>query len=104
MTDIWELYHQTGPDGQEWGVKIRPGYIVIGFTREDAEAVVAWQNAAVSRPAGDVLERAKAAVGRLDLPWEYDEYENEIVTHTLQTEYGEYGGDVYQYHEPAVDY
>lgn len=62
MSDKWTLYHQTGPDGQEWGVKIRPGYIVTGFAREDAEAVVARQNAAVSRPAGDVLERARAAI------------------------------------------
>lgn len=60
MSDKWTLYHQTGPDGQEWGVKIRPGYVVTGFTREDAEAVVAWQNASC-RPASDILERAKEA-------------------------------------------
>jgi hypothetical protein len=60
MSEKWELYHQGGPDGLEWGVRVRPGYVLTGFTREDAEAVVARQNAAVSRPAGDILERAKA--------------------------------------------
>lgn len=62
MTDKWQLYSQAGVDGPEYGVRIRPGYVVTGFTREDAEAVVAWQNAAVSRPVGDILERAKAIV------------------------------------------
>jgi hypothetical protein len=35
-------------------------YSKTGFAREDAEAVVAWQNASC-RPASDILERAKAS-------------------------------------------
>jgi DNA repair exonuclease SbcCD ATPase subunit len=73
MSDKWTLYHQTGPDGQEWGVRVRRGYVVVGFSREDAEAVVAWQNAAVSRPAGGVLERAKALQEQL-----YDEPDESV--------------------------
>jgi hypothetical protein len=73
MSDKWTLYHQTGPDGQEWGVRVRRGYVVVGFSREDAEAVVAWQNTAVSRPAGGVLERAKALQEQL-----YDEPDESV--------------------------
>lgn len=62
MTGNWRLYSQTGVDGPEYGIRIRPGYTVVGFQKEDAEAIVAWQNASI-RPVteGDILERSKEA-------------------------------------------
>jgi hypothetical protein len=65
MTDKWQLYSQTGIDGPEYGVRIRPGYVVVGFQLEDARQIVAWQNASI-QPEGDILERAKASAENID--------------------------------------
>ena len=58
-TEKWQLYSQTGVDGPEYGVRIRTGYTVVGFQKEDAQAIVAWQNASI-QPEGDIMEKAKA--------------------------------------------
>lgn len=79
MTEKWQLYTQTGVDGPEYGIRIRPGYAVVGFQKEDAEAIVRQHNEEIEKPnasdswgnpiilstAGgtiksDILERAKA--------------------------------------------
>lgn len=70
-TEKWQLYSQTGVDGPEYGVRIRTGYTVVGFQKEDAQAIVAWQNASI-QPEGDIMERAKAALGS----WEGCEYDH----------------------------
>ena len=58
-TEKWQLYSQTGVDGPEYGVRIRTGYTVVGFQKEDAQAIVDWQNASI-QPEGDIMEKAKA--------------------------------------------
>lgn len=65
IPEKWQLYSQTGVDGPEYGVRIRPGYTVVGFQLEDARQIVAWQNASI-QPEGDILDRAKAAAKSLD--------------------------------------
>ena len=58
-TEKWQLYSQTGVDGPEYGVRIRTGYTVVGFQKEDAQAIVDWQNASI-QPEGNIMEKAKA--------------------------------------------
>ena len=58
-TEKWQLYSQAGVDGPEYGIRIRPGYTVVGFRKEDALAIVTWQNAFI-QPEGDIMEKAKA--------------------------------------------
>lgn len=39
-TEKWQLYSQTGIDGTEYGIRIRPGYVVVGFQKEDAKEII----------------------------------------------------------------
>ena len=65
MIDKWQFYSQTGVDGPEYGIRIRPGYTVVGFQLEDARQIVAWQNASI-QPEGDILERAKSSAENIE--------------------------------------
>jgi hypothetical protein len=40
MSENWQLYAQQGVNGTEYGIRIRPGYIVVGFQKEDAEEII----------------------------------------------------------------
>ena len=67
MSENWQLYAQQGVNGTEYGIRIRPGYIVVGFQKEDAEEIIRLH---------DEVERLRSLT--LDQQYMMDDLDKEI--------------------------